>query len=79
MGNKINSKNRPEKVLKKLCCAGCKSPLIALNGGGAYCVKCNFSPTIQETVTWYGCPKCGTVPSKKTPEACENCGQRLED
>ena len=32
-----------------LCCVECEKPLEVVSGGGSYCIRCKFSPSLQDT------------------------------
>lgn len=39
-----------------LCCNECETPLETSSGGGKYCPKCNFYPSMQDTFIMMLCP-----------------------
>ena len=38
-------------------CAECGESLVALAGGGSYCMKCNLTPSLQDTAIMPICPQ----------------------
>ena len=45
------------EAMRVLTCAECKNPLVALAGGGSYCMHCNYIPSMQDTAIMYVCPQ----------------------
>lgn len=59
----------PESIL---CCVDHDIPLLATEGGGSYCARCDFHPSMQDTFLWRLCPRCREAhPKGKCPNGHE--------